>query len=135
LYKIIRFFKAFYFLNIKKYGISRLAPLMNNSIECKFCGYTPPPQEQPRSGTWFCPKCGKSVSISQPVNLPKQVSPKNLRRSIKSRDQISNQIYSNITKKMPSDLGLKEKYLNPRFEPIVPKKRKKVKIFSKGRED
>jgi hypothetical protein len=29
---------------------------------------------------------------------------------------------------------LKEKYLNPQNEPIVPKIRKKVRIFSKGRE-
>jgi uncharacterized Zn finger protein (UPF0148 family) len=108
--------------------------LKNIAFRCQFCGYTPPLQEQPRSGTWFCPKCGKRVSISQPVILPRQSSKKSSKRGKKTRDQITNQIYSKITKKTPPDLGLKEKYLNPENEPIVPKIRKKVRIFSKGRE-
>ena len=107
----------------------------NNTIQCKFCGYTPPLQEQPRSGTWFCPKCGKRVSISQPAIRSRQKSTKSSRKSKKTRDQIINQIYSKITKKSPPDLGLKEKYLNPKNEPIIPKSRKKIRFFSKGREN
>ncbi len=109
---------------------------MNNiEISCKFCGYAPPQHEQPRSGTWFCPKCGKRVSISQPVFLPRQSRTKNLPTRRKTRDEISNQIYSNITKTSPPDLGLKEQYLKPVIEPIIPKKRKKIRIFSKGGEE
>ncbi len=109
--------------------------LNNNEISCQFCGYTPPQHEQPRSGTWFCPKCGKRVSISQPVILPRQSHSKKLPRRQKTRDQISNQIYSNITKTSTPDLGLKEQYLKPVVEPIIPKKRNKIRIFSKGAEE
>ena len=104
-------------------------------MSCQFCGFTPPQHEQPRSGTWFCPKCGKRVLISQPVILPRRSPSKHTPRTKKSRDQISNQIYSKITKISSPDLGLKEKYLKPKLEPIMPKKRKKVRIFSKGGED
>jgi predicted nucleic-acid-binding Zn-ribbon protein len=132
---MLRLFLKRFIIWISKYIWSkRYQILNNNAIQCKFCGYTPPLQEQPRSGTWFCPKCGKRVLISQPVILPGQKITKSSRKSKKTRDQITNQIYSKITKNVPPDLGLKEKYLNPRLEPIVPKKRKKIRIFSKGKE-
>ncbi|MCK4847524.1 MAG: hypothetical protein KAT16_00705 [Candidatus Heimdallarchaeota archaeon] len=109
--------------------------MKNIKFNCQFCGYTPPIEEQPRSGAWFCPKCGKRVLISQPVIYPRSSSPKNIRRNKKTRDQITNQIYSKITKKSTPDLGLKEKYLKPLDEPIVPKKRNKVRIFTKNNEE
>jgi len=109
--------------------------LTNSKIRCKFCGYSPPPNEQPNSGTWFCPKCGKRVLISRPVIFSRKSYSKNIHKSQKTRDQISNQIYSKITEKSSPDLGLKEKYLRPLIEPITPKKRKKIRVFSKGKED
>ena len=105
----------------------------NNSIKCQFCGYTPPSDEQPSSGTWFCPRCGKRIRISQPVNLSQKSFTQKKRNRRTSRDQISNQIYSKMTKKTSTNHGLKEKYLNPKIDPITPRTRKGIRIFSKKR--
>jgi uncharacterized Zn finger protein (UPF0148 family) len=106
-----------------------------SKFKCQFCGYIPRSHEQPSTGAWYCPKCGKRTTIRLTVPSPKRTSYKTPRSRQASRDQISSQIYRELTKDKNQQLGLKEPYLNPTIQPIKPKLRKKVRIFSPSRDE
>ena len=99
-------------------------------FKCQFCGYAPRSHEQPVTGAWYCPKCGKRTTIRLTVPPPRKRSYKKPQSRQMSRDRISSQIYSKLTQEKTQDYGLKDPYLNPNIQPIKPKLRKKVRIFS-----
>ncbi len=100
-------------------------------FKCQFCGYFPRNHERPTSGSWYCPKCGRRT-ISQQARAPtKKFTPKKPQPRRTSRDQITSQIYNKLTEQTSHDYGLKEPYLNPKIQPIKPKLRKRIRIFSR----
>ena len=103
-----------------------------NEFKYQFCGYIPRENEQPRTGSWYCPKCGKRTTIKLTVPSPRKIALlKKQQRRQTSRDQISSQLYQELTKDINPNFGLKDPYLNPNISPIKPKNRKKVRVFAK----
>ena len=101
-----------------------------NPFRCKNCGHIP--RSPPHSGSWYCPKCGKRMTISAPQSSrPRRIPPKSVKRARKSRDQVTRQIYQSFTYEKSPNLGFKEPYINPNIHPIAPKKRNKIRIFTK----
>jgi uncharacterized Zn finger protein (UPF0148 family) len=105
-----------------------------SKFNCQFCGYVPRSHEEPVTGAWYCPKCGKRTTIRLTVPSPRKTSFKKPKSPKLSRDRISSQIYSKLTQEKTQDYGLKDPYLNPKIQPIKPKLRKKVRIFSPSSE-
>ncbi len=103
--------------------------MRESEFKCQFCGYVPRSNEQPVTGAWYCPKCGKRTTIRLTVPSPRKFSAKKPQSRQTSRDRISSQIYSKFTKEKIQDFGLKDPYLNPSIQPIKPKLRRKVRIF------
>ena len=101
--------------------------MTQKKIQCTNCGHIP--RDLPVSGSWFCPKCGKRSTFShhRPKVTRKFYKKPDITR--KSRDQITTKIYDNLTFDKSPDLGFKEPYINPRINPILPKKRTKLRIF------
>ena len=103
--------------------------MAQKDFRCKSCGYIP--RDIPRSGRWFCPKCGKSATIAtQRPRVPKKFhrTPTRIR---KTQDQIATQIYDKLAASKLTDLGFKEPYLNPKISHIIPQKREKIRLFYK----
>jgi len=103
--------------------------MSHQNVKCSKCGYTP--RDSPVSGVWYCPKCGKRMTIA--ASRPR-VTRKFYRKPVtvqKSRDQVTSQIYRKLADEKPTDLGLKESYLNPKIDPILPKPRDKMRLFYK----
>ena len=102
----------------------------SREFRCQFCGYFPRNHEQPSSGSWYCPKCGKRTVLSQTRSSIKRIPPKRSQSRSTSRDRITSQIYRKLAQRSSPDHGLKEPYLNPKIQPIKPRKRKEIRIFS-----
>ncbi len=104
--------------------------MKETKFKCQFCGYVPHSHEQPGTGSWYCPRCGKRTTIRLNVPRPKKFSQKPPQSRQISRDQISSKIYNELTKGKGPEFGLKEPYIKPMIQPIKPKIRKEVRIFS-----
>jgi ribosomal protein L37AE/L43A len=113
----------------------RCSHVKESNFRCQFCGYVPHSHEQPGTGVWYCPKCGKRTTIRLTVPSPRRSSYKKPQSRQASRDQISSQIYRELTKEKSQEYGLKEPYLNPTIQPIKPKLRKKVRIFAPSKDN
>ncbi|MFX0014520.1 MAG: hypothetical protein ACFFB2_05165 [Promethearchaeota archaeon] len=103
--------------------------MSQSTFKCTNCGYIP--RDLPVSGSWYCPKCGKRMTI--PQHRPR-VARKFYKKPVttqKTRDQITRKIYEKLTYDKIPDLGFKEPYLNPKIEPIIPKRRNKIRLFYK----
>ena len=109
--------------------------MKETEFKCQFCGYIPRSHEQPVTGAWYCPKCGKRTTIRLTVPPPRRTSYKKPQTRQESRDRISSQIYSKLTQVKSQNFGLKDPYLNPSIQPIKAKVRKKVQIFSPSNEE
>jgi uncharacterized Zn finger protein (UPF0148 family) len=103
---------------------------MSQSVfRCPNCGYIP--REPPISGSWYCPKCGKRMEISQPHPHTVKKSYKKPLYTQTSRDHMISQIYDKLKHEKKTDSGYKEPYLNPKIPPIQLKKRKNIRFFFK----
>lgn len=103
--------------------------MAQKEIKCTSCGYIP--RDLPVSGSWYCPKCGKRMVI--PKQRP-QVTRKYYKKptpTSKSRDRITTSLYTKMTFDNPTDHGFKEPYINPKINPIIPKRRDKIRLFFK----
>ena len=98
-------------------------------FKCSNCGYIP--RDPPTFGSWYCPKCGKHMTIARQRPRVARKFHKKPEITQKTRDQISSKIYEKLTYGKAPDLGLKEPYMNPKISPILPKKRDKIQLFSK----
>ena len=107
----------------------------SREFRCQFCGYSPRNHEQPSSGSWYCPKCGKRTVISQTRSTIKRIPPKKSQSRSTSRDRIASQIYRRFAQQSSAGHGLKEPYLNPKIQPIKPRLRKQIRVFSKKSRD
>ncbi|MFX0210882.1 MAG: hypothetical protein ACFFDT_33190 [Candidatus Hodarchaeota archaeon] len=103
--------------------------MSQKKIKCTNCGHIP--RDLPVSGSWYCPKCGKRTEI--PHHRPRVARKfyKKPQITQKSRDQVTRKIYDRLTYEKTPDLGFKEPYLKPKINPILPKRRNKIRLFYK----
>ncbi|UCG90140.1 MAG: hypothetical protein JSU57_06705 [Candidatus Heimdallarchaeota archaeon] len=103
--------------------------MAQRNIKCTNCGHIP--RDLPVSGFWYCPKCGKRMEI--PHHRPRVARKfyKKPQITQKSRDQVTRRIYDRLTDEKTPDLGFKEPYLKPKINPILPKRRDKIRLFYK----
>ncbi|MHA2243404.1 MAG: hypothetical protein ACXADY_00385 [Candidatus Hodarchaeales archaeon] len=103
---------------------------MNKKIfKCTNCSHIP--RDPPISGSWYCPKCGKRITIAQQRPRAPRKFHKKPKIIQKSRDQVTTKIYDKLTYEKAPDLGFKEPYMNPKISPIIPKRRDKIQLFFK----
>jgi predicted RNA-binding Zn-ribbon protein involved in translation (DUF1610 family) len=103
--------------------------LAQKTFKCANCGYIP--RDLPVSGSWYCPKCGKRMVISQQRPRVTRKFYKKPTITHKSRDRITTSLYDKMTYDQPTDHGFKEPYLNPKINPVIPKRRDKIRLFFK----
>ncbi|NHJ00527.1 MAG: hypothetical protein EAX86_00215 [Candidatus Heimdallarchaeota archaeon] len=104
--------------------------MSNPDLKCSNCGYNP--RQVPKSGVWYCPKCGRrNVKIERNYAQKGSRYPKKSILPSMSRDQVMKQLYEQLTAEKEVDGGYKEPYLNPDIPVILPIKRNRIKVFYK----
>ena len=98
------------------------------SFTCPHCKFSP--RFKPPHGVYYCPKCGKRSIIGE--SRKRVYKSSQIKKSLPKKQPKYFSDYENMMSDTKESFGLKERYLNPQIKPLIPKKRKDIKLFIKS---